>query len=120
MHAVICGAQSQTQSTSASLNFSLIQLTRSIVDKINENSNLKFPCEFTIKIFGLASDAFEMEVITIVRKHIKFLREDALSSRYSKDKKYLALSISFTANSREELDNLYRELSRSPHVLMAL
>jgi len=86
----------------------------------NEKSNLQFPCEFTIKIFGVASDEFELEVITIVKKHVKFLRENALASRYSKDKKYLALSITFTANSREELDNLYRELSRSPHVLMAL
>lgn len=90
------------------------------MDNTNNNTNLKFPCEFTIKVFGLASDAFELEVITIVKKHVESLRENAFASRYSKDKKYLALSISFTANSREQLDNLYRELSRSPHVLMAL
>lgn len=87
---------------------------------MNEAPGLKFPCEFTIKVFGIASDAFELEVITIVKKHVKSLRENALANRYSKDKKYLALSISFTAYSREELDNLYRELSRSPYILMAL
>ena len=87
---------------------------------MNEESGLKFPCEFTIKVFGMASDEFELEVITIVKKHVKSLRENAFASRYSKDKKYLALSINFTANSREELDHLYRELSGSPRVLMTL
>lgn len=81
---------------------------------------LKFPCEFTIKVFGLASDEFEMEVITITRRHIKQLRENSLATRYSRDRKYLALSITFTAESREQLDALYRELSHSPRILMVL
>jgi len=88
---------------------------------MNETTGLlQFPCEFTIKVFGIASDEFELEVIGIIKKHITNLRENAFSSRYSKDKKYLALSISFTAASREELDNIYRELSSSSRVLMAL
>ncbi len=82
---------------------------------------MQFPCAFTLKVFGLSTDDFELAVISIVRKHIIApMREDAFASRYSKDKKYLALSITFTASNREELDNLYRELSSNPHVLMAL
>ncbi len=87
----------------------------------NDNTPLmQFPCEFTIKVFGIASDEFEMEVITIIRKHILTLRENSLASRHSRDKKYLALSITFTAPSKEVLDNLYQELSANKHVLMAL
>lgn len=86
----------------------------------DNNSLLKFPCEFTVKVFGIASDVFEMEVITITRKHVSDLRENALSLRYSRDKKYLALSITFMAQSREQLDNLYRDLSSNSHILMAL
>ena len=81
---------------------------------------MQFPSEFTIKVFGLASDAFEMEVITIIRKYVYDLRENSLSNRYSKDKKYLAMSITFIAESREQLDSIYRELSSNPHILMAL
>jgi uncharacterized protein len=81
---------------------------------------MRFPCEFTIKIFGIASDEFEMEVISIVRKHVASLKENAFASRYSRDKKYLALSITFSATSQESLDNLYRELTASRHVLMVL
>lgn len=81
---------------------------------------LEFPCEFTIKVFGLATDAFELEVMTLTRKHVTDLREDALATRYSRDRKYLALSVTFTAHSREQLDSLYRDFTNSPRVLMAL
>ncbi|MEO8401448.1 MAG: DUF493 domain-containing protein [Gammaproteobacteria bacterium] len=81
---------------------------------------LQFPCEFLIKIFGVASDEFEMEVITIIRKHIKELGENAIRSRPSKDGKYLALTITIHAESQEQLDEIYRSLSSSPLVLMAL
>ncbi len=81
---------------------------------------LKFPCEFVIKVFGNASDQFEVEVITLVRKHIQELREDAIRTRPSKDGKYVALTISITAESKEQLDDIYRELAASPQVLMAL
>lgn len=81
---------------------------------------LTFPCEFVIKVFGMASDQFEVEVLTIIRKHVADLRENALRSRPSKDKKYLALTITIHAESKEQLDDIYRDLSASPHVLMAL
>ena len=85
-----------------------------------EDSPLQFPCDFTIKVFGLASEVFEMEVITVIRQHVPDLRENALALRYSRDRKYLALSVTFTAESREQLDSLYRDLSGNPHVLMTL
>lgn len=81
---------------------------------------LTFPCEFVIKVFGVASDEFETAVITIIRNHIADLREDTFRTRPSKDGKYLALSITINVESREQLDTIYRELSTNPLVLMAL
>ncbi len=81
---------------------------------------LQFPCDFVIKIFGVASDEFELAVLTIIRKHVAELRETAIRSRPSKDGKYLALSITVHAESKEQLDDIYRELSADPLVLMAL
>lgn len=88
----------------------------------NENPEavLNFPCEFSIKAFGVASDEFEATVITIIRKHIPDLRENALKTRLSKDGKYLAITITLNVESREQLDNIYRDLSSNPLVLMAL
>ena len=56
----------------------------------------------------------------LVRKHVADLRENAIRSRLSKDKKYLALTIAIQATSKEQLDDIYRDLSANPHVLMAL
>lgn len=85
-----------------------------------KESLFKFPCDFVIKVFGLASEEFEVAAITIIRNHVKELREDALQFRPSKDGKYLALTVTVRAESKEQLDNIYRELSTSPHVIMAL
>lgn len=81
---------------------------------------LNFPCDFVIKAFGVASDEFEATVITIIRSHVSELREDAITTRPSKDGKYLAITIKAPIQSREQLDNIYRELSSNPLVLMAL
>lgn len=86
----------------------------------NSESPLQFPCEFLIKVFGLASDQFELEVLTIIRKHVQDLKEDALRVRPSKDGKYLAITIKINAQSKAQLDDIYRDLSANPHVLMAL
>jgi len=81
---------------------------------------IHFPCEFAIKIFGVASDEFEVNVLTLIRKHFPDIKENAIQSRLSKDGKYLALTITVNANDREQLDTIYRDLTASPYVLMAL
>lgn len=83
-------------------------------------SPFQFPCDFMIKIFGHASDEFELEALTIIRKYVPDLRENAISVRPSKDGKYLALTIKIIAQSKNQLDDIYRDLSRNPQVLMAL
>lgn len=89
-------------------------------DDQNTPPLLNFPCEFVIKAFGLANDEFEKAVITIMRKHVSDLREDAFKTRPSKDGKYNAITVTINAESREQLDDIYRELSANPLVLMAL
>ena len=91
----------------------------------NENiypsqSLLQFPCEFVIKVFGHASNEFELQTLTIIRHHIQDLAENSIKSRLSKDGKYLALSITMPVDSREQLDAIYQELSANPMVLMVL
>lgn len=89
-------------------------------DKNQSPSLLHFPCEFVIKIFGPASDEFELQTLTIIRRHIKDIAENALKSRLSKDGKYLALTITMPVDSREQLDSIYQELSSNPLILMVL
>jgi uncharacterized protein len=91
------------------------------MDKLTPHDPLlQFPCEFAIKVFGMASDEFEAAVLTIIRHHVDDLRENALTCRLSKDGKYLAITITIEAQSREQLDNIYRELTSHSLILMAL
>lgn len=85
-----------------------------------DDSLFDFPCKFPIKIMGKTSDEFEVAVYSIVRKHFKDLAQDALRSRSSSDGKYLAITVTVTAHSREQIDNAYIELNQHHLVLMTL
>lgn len=81
---------------------------------------LSFPCDFLIKVFGLATEQFEQTVLHIIRQFSVHLREDAILQRSSKGGKYLALSIMVPVESQAQLDDIYRSLSSNPLVIMAL
>ena len=79
-----------------------------------------FPCDFTIKVFGLTSDEFEKTVLNIIHKHVPTLADRAIQTRPSANAKYSAMSITVHVDSQEQLDRIYQDLSSSPQVLMAL
>lgn len=81
---------------------------------------LEFPCQFPIKAMGKNSDDFEALVVSLVRKHCPDLSEGAVVSRDSKGGNYLSVTITVTATSREQLDNIYHELTACEQVMMAL
>lgn len=81
---------------------------------------LEFPCQFPIKAMGRSEDDFEALVVTLVRKHAPDLTEAAIKTRDSQGGKYLSVTVTVTATSRDQLDNIYRELTACEQVLMAL
>lgn len=85
-----------------------------------KESLLEFPCRFPIKAMGRNSDDFEAQVVALVRRHCPDLGEGAVASRDSKGGKYLSVTITINATSREQLDRIYLELTACEQVLMAL
>ncbi len=81
---------------------------------------LEFPCTFPIKAIGKNTADFEDFVIAIARNHILQFDGANISSRPSNGDKYLGVTITFTAESQQQLDALYQELSDSERVLMLL
>ena len=81
---------------------------------------LTFPCQFPIKIIGKASDAFEIKALSILRQYVPELKENALKVQTSKQGHYISMTVTILAQNQEQLDNIYRELSSDPDVLMAL
>jgi len=81
---------------------------------------LEFPCRFPIKAMGQDDGDFEALVLELVRKHVPDLGEAVVHRRGSQNGKYLSVTVTVTATSREQLDNIYRELTACEQVLMAL
>jgi putative lipoic acid-binding regulatory protein len=86
----------------------------------DKKTALTFPCEFPIKIFGIASDQFEDAVLKIIKKYNPDLPDNAINKRPSKDGKYFALTVLVNVDSQEKLDRIYQDLTASPLVLMSL
>lgn len=80
----------------------------------------KFPCDFPLKVMGRRSDDFRSIVLGIVQKHAGPVAPANIEERPSKDGNYLSLTCTFSAQSREQLDALYRELTSCEKVLIVL
>lgn len=87
---------------------------------MSEPSLLTFPCDFPLKIMGVAVDGFVTDVVAIVRRHAPDFDSDKLVARASGAGNYLSLTCTVRATSRQQLDALYRELTAHPRVKVVL
>lgn len=85
-----------------------------------EESLLRFPCEFPIKVMGKAEHDFDSLVVGLIRKHSPDLAEGAVKSRYSKGGHFISVTVTIQAQSREQLDGIYIDLTAEKRILMAL
>ena len=81
---------------------------------------LEFPCTFPIKIMGRRQDGFAQAILDIVVRHAPDFDAGTLEMRASSAGNYLSLTATVNATSREQLDDLYRELVAQPMVAMVL
>ena len=83
-------------------------------------SLLAFPCDFPIKVMGETRPGFAQAVMDVVLRHAPDFDAASMEMRKSRLGKYLSLMVTVRANSREQLDDLYRELCDHPMVKMVL
>ncbi len=80
----------------------------------------EFPCVFPVKAIGKDADGFTEIVTEIIRHHVPELPADAVTTRASAGGKYISVTATFVAQSREQLDAMYVELSSHEKVLFVL
>ena len=85
-----------------------------------EQSLIEYPSAFPIKVMGNHVDGFAEAVIAIARHFDPLLDPASVERRTSSGGKYLSLTVTITATSREQLDELYRTLSTHPMVKVVL
>ena len=83
-------------------------------------SILAFPCEFPIKVMGRAQHGYAQAILEVVKRHAPDFDEATMEMRSSREGRYLSLTFTIDAVSREQLDGLYRELCDHPMVSMVL
>ena len=85
-----------------------------------ENAELKFPCEFPISIMGLNVPEYEETVTNILKKHVPWVNKNDIQKAFSSNEKYCSIKASFLAVSRDQLDELYKELTANELVKWVL
>ena len=83
-------------------------------------SLLDYPCEFPLKIMGATRAGFAQAVLEVVQRHAPDFDGATLEMKSSKHGKYLSITCTINATSREQLDALYQELCDHPMVVMVL
>jgi len=81
---------------------------------------LRFPCLYPLKVIGKNEEAYHAEVHRIAKKHIPSFHESQITLKSSGKDAYCSFTITFTAESNEQLENLYRELSAHKNTILVL
>lgn len=83
-------------------------------------SLIEYPSQFPIKVMGAKVDGFVEAVTLIAQQFDPGFDVSTIELRDSKAGNYVGVTITITATSREQLDELYRTLSTHPMVKVVL
>ncbi|MBL8360850.1 MAG: DUF493 family protein [Rubrivivax sp.] len=87
---------------------------------MTNESLIEYPSAFPIKVMGPAADGLLEAVVAIAKQFDPGFDAATVETRPSKAGNYLGITITITATSREQLDELYRTLSTHPMVRVVL
>ncbi|MDP9901325.1 YbeD family protein [Variovorax ginsengisoli] len=85
-----------------------------------KESLIEYPSQFPIKVMGAKADGFVHAITQIAERFDPAFDASTIELRNSKAGNYLGVTITVTATSREQLDELYRTLSSHPMVKVVL
>lgn len=86
----------------------------------DRDSLIEYPCAFPIKVMGMHVPGFEEAIVSVTRQFDDRFDPSLIERRPSRTGQYLGLTITITATSRQQLDDLYRALTAHPMVKVVL
>lgn len=84
------------------------------------DSLIDYPSRFPVKVMGAKVDGFVHAVTEVARQFDPTFDAATIELRDSRAGNYLGVTITITATSRKQLDDLYRALSSHPMVKVVL
>ena len=85
-----------------------------------EESLIEYPSPFPIKVMGANVDGFAAAIVEVAKQFDAGFDASTVEQRPSTGGNYLSVTITITATSRPQLDELYRTLSTHPLVKVVL
>ncbi|MBL8508050.1 YbeD family protein [Chitinimonas sp. JJ19] len=81
---------------------------------------LEFPTRFPIKVMGARHDEFSQTIFELVRVHAPDIVAEDIELRISSGGNYVSLTVTVTAISQAQLDDIYRAVTGHPMVKYVL
>lgn len=81
---------------------------------------IDYPNKFPLKVFGNDEPGFETAVLALVRARCPQAEHIEVRRRRSSGGKYLALTLTFTVYSQQQLEEIYQDLYDCDQVVMSL
>jgi uncharacterized protein len=85
-----------------------------------EQSLIEYPSAFPIKVMGPHAEGFVDAIVEVALQFDPAFDVATVETRPSKGGNYLGITITVTATSRPQLDELYRTLTAHPMVKIVL
>jgi putative lipoic acid-binding regulatory protein len=85
-----------------------------------KDSLIEYPSRFPIKVMGIKEEGFVHAITELAHRFDPQFDASTIELRPSSTGKYLGVTITITATSREQLDELYRALTSHPMVKVVL
>ena len=85
-----------------------------------EETLLEFPCKFPVKAMGRYEDDFESSITKIVLSHAEMYDGEEVTTNPSSSGKYISVTVTINATSKDQLDSIYQDLTDCERVVMAL
>jgi len=98
----------------------LTQAKESSLDISKEESLIKYPCDFPIKVMGKSVEGYQAAIERVILNFDPQFDIKTVERRPSKNGNYLGLTVTVRVISRDQLDELYRTLSTHPMVSVVL
>ena len=87
---------------------------------MTNESLIEFPCEFPIKIMGKDTPKFQFTMHKLLENHVGPIDEKSIKVSLSRNANFVSITITITAHSQQQLDQIYRDVSSHDDVLIAL
>ena len=85
-----------------------------------ERPRIAFPCQYPVKIMGVAGDDFRELVEAVVERHADGFERELTTLRYSAAGRYVSVTVTIVATGPEQLQALFEDLKATGRVHMVL